>query len=29
VLKGHGEKHGQVYDMHIFGLTKADWEAKR
>jgi ribosomal-protein-alanine N-acetyltransferase len=29
VMKGHGEKYGQVFDMHVFGLTKADWEAKR
>ena len=28
VLKGHGEKHGQVYDFHLFGLTKPDWEKR-
>ncbi|KAH8727100.1 acyl-CoA N-acyltransferase [Phaeosphaeriaceae sp. PMI808] len=28
VLKAHIEKHGKVMDRHMFGLTKADWEAK-
>ncbi|KAF2849272.1 GCN5-related N-acetyltransferas-like protein [Plenodomus tracheiphilus IPT5] len=28
VLKGHCEKKGEVMDMHIFGLVKADWEAR-
>jgi ribosomal-protein-alanine N-acetyltransferase len=28
VMKGHCEKHGQVYDQHLFGLTKADWEKR-
>jgi ribosomal-protein-alanine N-acetyltransferase len=28
VLKGHGEKRGQVYDFHLFGLTKPDWEKR-
>jgi len=26
VLKGHCEKRGEVMDLHIFGLTKSDWE---
>jgi ribosomal-protein-alanine N-acetyltransferase len=26
VMKGHVEKHGQVLDLHVFGLTKADWQ---
>ncbi|KAF2466770.1 GCN5-related N-acetyltransferas-like protein [Lindgomyces ingoldianus] len=26
VLKGHVEKHGEVRDVHIYGLTKRDWE---
>lgn len=26
VMKGHIEKHGQVADMHIYGLTRADWD---
>lgn len=26
ILKGHCEKHGEVYDMHLFGMTKTDWE---
>jgi len=29
VLKGHAEKRGEVLDMHLFGLTKADWEARK
>ncbi|KAF2728431.1 acyl-CoA N-acyltransferase [Polyplosphaeria fusca] len=29
VLKGHVEKHGEVRDMHMFGLRKEDWEEKR
>ncbi|KAF1920609.1 acyl-CoA N-acyltransferase [Ampelomyces quisqualis] len=29
VMKGHAEKHGEVMDMHVFGLTKADWEARK
>ena len=28
VMKGHAEKHGEIMDEHIFGLTKADWEAR-
>lgn len=28
VLKGHVVKHGQIYDLHQFGMTKADWEAR-
>ncbi|KAF2259951.1 acyl-CoA N-acyltransferase [Lojkania enalia] len=26
VLRGDAEKHGKVYDSHVFGLTKGDWE---
>ena len=26
VMKGHVEKHGVVYDTHVYGLTKGDWE---
>jgi RimJ/RimL family protein N-acetyltransferase len=29
VLKGHVEKHGVVSDLHMFGLTKWDWEERR
>ena len=29
IMKGHAEKHGEVSDTHIFGLTKADWEARQ
>jgi len=29
VRKGHVEKHGVVYDLHSFGVTKADWEEWR
>lgn len=29
VLKGHCEKDGKVYDLHQFGLTKADWELRQ
>ncbi|KAF2827258.1 acyl-CoA N-acyltransferase [Ophiobolus disseminans] len=29
VFKGHAEKNGEVMDVHLFGLTKADWEARR
>lgn len=29
VLKGHVEKHGEVMDLHVFGLTKGDWEERR
>ena len=28
VLKGHCQKHGEVYDLHLFGITQAEW-AKR
>ena len=28
VMKGHAEKHGVVMDVHIFGLTKLDWETR-
>jgi ribosomal-protein-alanine N-acetyltransferase len=28
VMKGHCEKHGEVMDMHLFGLTKLDWEKR-
>lgn len=28
VMKGHCEKNGEVMDMHVFGLTKADWEKR-
>lgn len=28
LMKGHAEKHGEVMDVHIFGLTKLDWEKK-
>lgn len=27
IMKGHAEKHGEIWDVHLFGLTKADWEA--
>ncbi|KAF2175046.1 acyl-CoA N-acyltransferase [Zopfia rhizophila CBS 207.26] len=26
VMKAHVEKHGEIYDLHIWGLTRADWE---
>jgi RimJ/RimL family protein N-acetyltransferase len=29
VLKGHVEKHGVIRDVHMFGLTKWDWEERR
>jgi ribosomal-protein-alanine N-acetyltransferase len=29
VQKGHVEKYGKVMDMHLFGLTKVDWEARQ
>ncbi|KAH7393912.1 acyl-CoA N-acyltransferase [Phaeosphaeria sp. MPI-PUGE-AT-0046c] len=29
IMKGHAEKNGEVMDVHLFGLTKADWEAKK
>jgi ribosomal-protein-alanine N-acetyltransferase len=29
IMKGHIEKHGEVMDMHVFGLTKVDWEARQ
>jgi ribosomal-protein-alanine N-acetyltransferase len=28
VLIGHCEKHGEVMDLHLFGLTKVAWEAR-
>lgn len=28
VLKEHCEKHGEVMDLHVFGLTKSDWELR-
>ncbi|KAI8939673.1 hypothetical protein NX059_003431 [Plenodomus lindquistii] len=28
VLKGHCEKNGEVKDLHIYGLIKADWEVR-
>jgi ribosomal-protein-alanine N-acetyltransferase len=28
VLKGHVEKHGEVRNEHIFGMTKSDWEKR-
>lgn len=28
VMKGHCEKNGEVMDMHIFGMTKRDWEKR-
>jgi ribosomal-protein-alanine N-acetyltransferase len=29
VLRGHVEKHGEIMDMHMFGLTKVDWQARQ
>jgi ribosomal-protein-alanine N-acetyltransferase len=29
VMKGHAEKRGVVYDTHLYGITKADWEARQ
>lgn len=29
VLKGHCEKHGEVMDLHIFGLTMTDWGRRK
>jgi ribosomal-protein-alanine N-acetyltransferase len=29
VLKAHVQKNGEIRDMHLFGLLKSDWEAKR
>jgi RimJ/RimL family protein N-acetyltransferase len=29
VMKGHVEKHGEVMDLHVFGLTKKDWLEKK
>ncbi|KAF2870943.1 acyl-CoA N-acyltransferase [Massariosphaeria phaeospora] len=29
VMRGHVEKGGEVMDLHVFGLTKADWEEDR
>jgi ribosomal-protein-alanine N-acetyltransferase len=29
VMKSHVEKNGEVRDMHLFGLTKTDWEARQ
>ncbi|KAF2121916.1 acyl-CoA N-acyltransferase [Lophiotrema nucula] len=26
IFKGHVEKHGQTLDLHMFGLTRTDWE---
>jgi ribosomal-protein-alanine N-acetyltransferase len=28
VMKGHVEKNGETLDLHWFGLTKKDWEAR-
>lgn len=28
VLKGHCEKYGEAYDLHLFGITKGDWERR-
>lgn len=28
VFKGHAVKHGKIFDVHVFGLTKADWEIR-
>jgi ribosomal-protein-alanine N-acetyltransferase len=28
VMKDHCEKHRQVYDQHLFGLTKSGWEKR-
>ncbi|KAH7378773.1 GCN5-related N-acetyltransferase-like protein [Pyrenochaeta sp. MPI-SDFR-AT-0127] len=28
VLKGHCVKRGEVMDMHVFGMTKGDWEKR-
>lgn len=28
VMKGHCQKNGKVLDMHLFGLTKPDWEKR-
>jgi RimJ/RimL family protein N-acetyltransferase len=29
VMKGHVKKHGETMDMHVFGLTKEDWRARK
>ena len=29
VMKGQAEKYGEVMDLHLFGITKADWEERR
>ena len=29
VKKGQAEKNGEVTDLHLFGITKADWEELR
>ncbi|KAF2242076.1 acyl-CoA N-acyltransferase [Trematosphaeria pertusa] len=29
VLRGHVEKHGKTMDLHVFGLTKGDWEERK
>ncbi|KAJ6201622.1 acyl-CoA N-acyltransferase [Bipolaris maydis] len=28
VMKGHCQKNGKVMDVHLFGLTKPDWEKR-
>lgn len=28
VLKGHCQKHGEVFDLHLFGMTKGDWQER-
>lgn len=29
ILKGHVEKNGETLDLHMYGMTKPDWEAKQ
>jgi ribosomal-protein-alanine N-acetyltransferase len=29
ILKGHVEKNGKTLDLHMYGMTKPDWEAKQ
>jgi len=29
VQRGHVEKHGEVMDLHLYGLTRGDWEIWR
>ncbi|OAK95061.1 acyl-CoA N-acyltransferase [Phaeosphaeriaceae sp. SRC1lsM3a] len=29
IMKDHVEKNGEVMDLHLYGLTKADWETRK